>query len=58
MGLGGWDKDDKAERLLKSPPWAELLGVYDGASVSESLQELYMGDPVEEETEYQGFALE
>lgn len=42
MGLGGWDKDDKAERLLKSPPWAELVGVYNGTSVSEFPQELIL----------------
>lgn len=41
-GRGLWDKDDKAERLLKSPPWVQLLGVYDGTSVTEFLQEAHL----------------
>lgn len=42
--LGGrlWDKEDKAERLLKSSPWRELLDVSDRASVSESLWEAHV----------------
>lgn len=41
-GRGLWDKDDKPERLLKSPPWVELLSVYDGTSVTEFLWEAHL----------------
>lgn len=42
--LGGrlWDKEVKAERLLKSSPWRELLDVSDRTSVSESLWEAHV----------------
>lgn len=42
-GRGLWDKDDKAERLLKSPPWADLLVSMMGqTSVNEFLQEAHL----------------